>query len=769
MSRRGDQEAAARGIEGIGPDGFVAALLRHASDAIAVSERESGRFVVVSDSYCVLTGYARDDLIGRTSVELGLVADHAVRSQALDGPGQDRGDVRQLQVHRKDGELRLFEFSVQLLAGELMLTISRDVTERRELEAQLQERDERFRLLAENSPDVIRLYDADGTIRYASPSSLAVLGYTPEELIGRHSSVFQHPDDDAIRAGRERAVMAADAEVRLTYRSRHKNGGYVWLESSVRALRDEQLGVVTGFQEAARDISDRKYADNEILQAGEEAEQANRAKSDFLSSMSHELRTPLNVILGFAQLLEMDATQPAERERVAQILTAGAHLLELINEVLDLSAVESGRMKISCEPVLVSEVLGETIKMIRPLADTNSVSLSGPPPDSPDRYVLADRQRLKQVLLNLLVNAVKYNVGGGTVAIRCEPVRETRVRIVITDTGIGIAERDLQRLFVPFERLGPDPAAVEGTGLGLALSKGIVEAMDGEITAISEVGKGSTFSVEFATAQPPPPDTERSRPSEAAEQPRVQQPTRTILYVEDNPANVKLVEHVLALRPEITLIVAMQGTLGIDLAREHDPSLILLDLNLPDVPGDEVLRRLKADPRTADTPVVVISADATAGQLDRLRANGAADYLSKPFDVTRFLAIVDQSAQRGKQPRRSLLAALRERGTPIEQLESIVAAFLRHSAESIDLLATAIADGDLDAVGDDCHDLRGASLSFGAANLGKIAGELEAAARSDNLPAVRELHEPLVRAFDDARAVLLADYPNAETAGPGDA
>jgi protein-histidine pros-kinase len=251
------------------PDVFVEVLLRSASDGIAVSERESGRFVVVSDSYCALTGYARDELIGRTSVELGLIVDQAVRSGALDRPDRGLGNLYELRIRRKDGEIRLFEFSVQLLPEGLMLTISRDASESRRIEAQLRDSEERFRLLAESSRDVIRLYDAGATIRYASPSCGAVLGYAPEELVGHHASEFQHPDDVAGGEGRERAVIAAEDELTVTYRSRHKDGGYVWLKSSLQALRAEADGAVTGFQEAARDISERKQAE-QALRAAEE-------------------------------------------------------------------------------------------------------------------------------------------------------------------------------------------------------------------------------------------------------------------------------------------------------------------------------------------------------------------------------------------------------------------------------------------------------------------------------------------------------------------
>jgi signal transduction histidine kinase len=402
----------------------------------------------------------------------------------------------------------------------------------------------------------------------------------------------------------------------------------------------ELIARVSGSLELARL---RREAAEQVEEANRQLTAATNAKSDFLSRMSHELRTPLNAILGFGQLLQMHGSEADKQESVTQILKAGAHLLELINEVLDMSAVESGRMTMSLEPVLLADVLEETIAMIRPLAAAGEIGFPETLPDGCDVYVLADRRRLKQVLVNLLVNAVKYNMRGGSVSVRCTAAGNHRLRIVIADSGIGIAEEDLERLFVPFERLHAERTAVEGTGLGLALSKGLVEMMGGEIVATSAVGNGSSFSIDLPAAQAPP-DAMPSVSVEAAEQPRADSNVRTILYVEDNPSNVKLVERVLALRPEIRLVVAMRGALGVDLAREHDPCLILLDLNLPDISGEEVLRRLKLDPQTIDIPVVVISADATPGQRERLQAKGAADYLSKPFEVAHLLQIVDETA-----------------------------------------------------------------------------------------------------------------------------
>jgi PAS domain S-box-containing protein len=612
---------------GMSADVFVAALLRYASDAIAVSDRGSGRFLVVSDSYCVLTGYARDELIGRTSVELGLVADDAVRSEALDGADHELGAIRELRIRRKDGEIRLFEFSVQLLAAGLMLTISRDVTGRRQVEQQLQESEERFRLLAENSRDVIRLYDADATIRYASPSSLAVLGYAPQELIGHHATEFQHPDDAASSKARQEAIATANREVTVTYRSRHKNGGHVWLESSVRALRNEPGGAVTGFQEAARGISERKAAETEIRRAKDEAEAANRAKDEFLSRMSHELRTPLNAILGFGQLLERAPLQERQHRHAEHVVKGGRHLLTLIDEVLEISRIESGNLGISVELVPLATSVQESLELIKPIADQRDILLDTDLGAAADVHVKADAQRLKQVLLNLLSNAVKYNTPGGRIRVFASLEGEILL-LRVSDTGPGIAAEDLPRLFTPFDRLGAEASDVEGTGLGLALSRRLAEAMGGSLNATSEIGAGSTFELRLTRGKPT-----TSMPDRAAsdkDRPKVR--ACCVLYVEDNISNLRLVEEILA-DDDVEIVAAATGRLALDIAPGAKPDVILLDMNLPDMTGDEVLRQLRARPDTASTPVIVLTADATSATRRRMLELGASAHLTKPIDI----------------------------------------------------------------------------------------------------------------------------------------
>jgi signal transduction histidine kinase/CheY-like chemotaxis protein len=371
-----------------------------------------------------------------------------------------------------------------------------------------------------------------------------------------------------------------------------------------------------------------------------EAERANRAKSEFLSRMSHELRTPLNAVIGFAQLLELDDLNPGHREGVEQILKGGRHLLGLINEVLDISRIESGTISMSLEPVHLGSVLAEALSLISALADEAEVHLTADPAELAAVHVRADRQRLKQVLINLLSNAIKYNRRGGEIRLRCSEAPEGRLELAIADTGRGLTTEQLERLFEPFDRLGE--TEIEGTGLGLALSIRLMEAMGGTITAESQPGVGTTMRVELERAAGPEDqaETREAQPEAAGSSHH-----RKIVYIEDNVSNLNLVERLIDRVPGVRLIPAMHGKLGLDLARQHHPDLILLDLHLPDMHGREVLKQLKADPMTAAIPVVILSADATPGQVELLIEAGAANYLTKPIDIELLLKTISDALQ----------------------------------------------------------------------------------------------------------------------------
>jgi PAS domain S-box-containing protein len=508
----------------------------------------------------------------------------------------------------------------------------------------LRESEERYRSVLGEIDEVIFRTDTQGRWSFLNPAWTQITGYSAEESLGRPLDDWVHPDDRAASAELYRALGSGLTDfIRHDVRYLTKDDGFRWVEVHARMTKDAQ-GRLIGMAGVIRDVTDRRQAEAALRAARESAEAASRAKSEFLSRMSHELRTPLNAILGFGQLMELEAATPTQQENVDHILKAGRHLLSLINEVLDITGIEAGRLHLSEEPVRVSEAVQETLDLIGPLAAARGVSLGSDAARLSECFVHADRQRLKQVLLNLVANAVKYNREGGRAHVSCEPAAEGRLRIVISDTGPGIPEAKLGRLFTAFDRLGAEQTGVEGTGLGLALSKRLVEAMRGAMGVTSELGHGSTFWIELPNAESQLSRLERMEGDGArdSELKAASERRYTILYVEDNLSNLTLVQRILSRRSDIELIPAMQGGLAVELARLHRPDLVLLDLHLPDIPGEDVLRHLRQAPDCRDIPVVVLSADATQGQIDRLISAGAHAYVTKPLDVKPFIAIVDE-------------------------------------------------------------------------------------------------------------------------------
>jgi signal transduction histidine kinase/CheY-like chemotaxis protein len=430
---------------------------------------------------------------------------------------------------------------------------------------------------------------------------------------------------DALSGGELSTRASTDGPVEVSQLGRSFNAMAVSIEQGSIAMNatNEQL----------------KHSQADAERATEEAQHANQAKNEFLSRMSHELRTPLNAIIGFAQLLEMDELAGPQRESVGQVLMGGRHLLSLIDEVLDISRIESGTMRLSPEPIDLASAVSDAIGLIAPIAAERGVTLSSDLPVGSEIYVKADRQRLRQIVLNLLSNAVKYNSEGGEARLSVSITDLSRVQISVTDTGPGIAPEKMDRLFAPFDRLDAEQGSVPGTGLGLALSRSLAEAMNGSLTASSELGRGCVFTLEVDLAANPvgPATLRRAREVGHAGEAVA---AGTLLYIEDNPSNFRLVEQLFSDRPDVRVIPAQQGGVGLDLARAHHPDLILLDLNLPDMSGAEVLERLLIDPITERIPVVILSADATQRDLGRLRSAGARDFLSKPLDLAHLMAII---------------------------------------------------------------------------------------------------------------------------------
>jgi signal transduction histidine kinase/ActR/RegA family two-component response regulator len=506
--------------------------------------------------------------------------------------------------------------------------------------------------------------DEKGIIQLFNLGAERMLGYAAAEVVNRINPSDMHDPQEVTARARslslELATPITPGFEALAYKASRgiadsydltyvrKDGSRFPALVSITALRDD-FDEIIGYLLIGADNSVRRQVEIELTAAKAVAEKANQAKTDFLSSMSHELRSPLNAILGFAQLLESDAAPQTatQKESTGQILQAGWYLLNLINEILDLAMIESGKLLLSQEPMSLDEVMLDCRAMIEPQAQQYGVTLRFATFDQPC-FVHADRTRVKQILVNLLSNAIKYNRAGGTVVVECAVQSAERIRVSVKDTGPGLSPEEIAQLFQPFNRLGQEATGEEGTGIGLVMTKRLVELMGGVIGVESVAGSGSEFWFELNRAAEPRLVPGAERVATVPERARSGQ--RTLLCVEDNPANMRLVEQLIARRPELRLLSAGDAARGIELAREHRPDVILMDINLPGMSGIRALRILREDPLTRRIPVVAISANAMPHDVRRGLEAGFFRYLTKPIKVDAFMDTLDVALDLSSAP-----------------------------------------------------------------------------------------------------------------------
>jgi PAS domain S-box-containing protein len=538
------------------------------------------------------------------------------------------------------GRTRRIEAAVDARTQDLQ----REVVERQRADSALRDSEQRFRNIFDQAPIGIIYTDLAGRVRDANPKLREMISYSADALAQHTLGELTHDDDRRATAHDLARLLQGDLPmVQRRSRLRRGDGQTLWVQMNLSVLRGPD-GQPQRLVAVVEDITERRLREDAEL-GRHQAETANRAKNEFLSRMSHELRTPLNAMLGFAQLLDLDrrpALVPHQVAWVAQVLKAGWHLLEMINDTLDLSRIDAGMMRLSLAPVDLGPLVAHCAAMVEPSAVRRGITLQVQLA-ADAQHVLGDETRLKQVISNLLSNAVKYNKPGGRVELSTRRAADNRLEVRVLDTGLGLSPAQMTELFQPFNRLGRESSDTEGTGIGLVISRRLTELMGGDLHAEcpTGMGQGATFVLTLPATEP----ATGMAAGEATTESDARYRHRRVHYIEDNETNVEVMRGMLAQRPQVTLAVSTLGLDGLQAVRQQRPDLILLDMHLPDVDGLELLRQLQRDPACADIPVVVVSADATPDRIEEALAAGARHYLTKPLSLAGFLAVLDEQLE----------------------------------------------------------------------------------------------------------------------------
>ncbi len=666
-------------IQDVTEDYYLIEKIEERSKSLAISEQrnraitenvidglvtidEKGKIKSFNPAAVKLFGYSPEEVLGKNVSMLmpdpyRSEHDGYLQNYLNTGTAKVIGIGREVLGLRKNGTMFRMDLSVSMMRweddhGNLVTTFigsCKNIEDRKIAEDKMNEIFAQNQMILNAAGEGIFGLNLDGNVTFINPAGTQLLGYEMFEMSDKYAhDLIHHTKLDGSRCLKEECPVFGHLTSDKTIHSDEelfwrKDGSSFPVDFTASPICDG--GQVTGLVITFKDITERKESELYLLKAKEEAEMANRAKSDFLSSMSHELRTPLNAILGFSQLLLMtpESLSALQLENLKRISNSGEHLLELINEVLDLSRIESGQISISIEPLLIGELLDDLKLFTKPLVAKRGIEMTCLENELFERFVMADRVRLKQVLLNLISNAIKYNRENGKIEMTLKEVSGDFLRITITDTGPGIREDQRKELFEAFNRLGADKTEIEGTGIGLCITQKLVGLMNGRLDFTSTFGEGSSFFVELPICNDPQGSMgEATGSGKATSVEKSKNKSFLVLYIEDNPVNLELVRQILMDREATEMISAHNAKLGIELAASHQPDLILLDINLPGMSGIDACRILKSNAETLNIPVVAISANAMERDVKEAKAAGFVDYVFKPLDIKHFITTLDK-------------------------------------------------------------------------------------------------------------------------------